>query len=120
MDNENATRNRINAAMAWPAIIAALYLPQIWFFLIDYPWSSYRLYWLKFLPGLPLFFPCFLLTHRFSDLVSMILPAVCVAAEMAGLFWLSRKAFLAFWLALAAACALSIFSALGAHSVFVM
>ncbi len=109
--------SRLKDGLAVVVILAALYVPQSWFFLMDYPWNSYRLTWLKLFPGLPTFFPVALLPYPNGTLAAIALwttPAVAAVV----LFVLSRKRPRLFWIASAFICAWSTVSAVAAHAVF--
>jgi hypothetical protein len=102
---------------AIPAILAALYVPQSWYFLMDYPWSSYRLHWLRFFPGLPVFCPVAMVFHP-SELGMAAGIWVTTALIGVALYVLSRKSRLAFWSALTIVCVWSLISGIVAHSLF--
>ena len=99
------------------AILAALYVPQSWYFLMDYPWSDYRLHWLRFFPGLPVFCPVAMVFH--PNEIGMALGIwVTTALVGAALYVLSRKSRLAFWIAVTIVCLWSTVSGVVAYSVF--
>lgn len=108
---------RVQLGLTVGGILAALYVPQLWFFLMDSQWDGYWLHWLKLFPGLPVFFPVAVLTHPNETLTmwSLWLTTGLVAA---GLSLLSQRKPALYWIGLTLACALSAVSAYGAYSVF--
>ena len=98
-------------------MVAVLYGPQSWYFTMDYAWNDYRLFWLMFFPGLPVFFPTVLFTQVNAIpliIVSWILTGV-VGTRLYLLSWRSPRLF-------ATASVLtfvwSLISAVGAYAVF--
>lgn len=98
-------------------ILAVLYIPQSWFFLMDYPWNDYHLSWLRFFPGLPVFMPVAYLAHP-NDTMMMVGTIATTALVAVGLYLLSPWKVVLFKIALVIVCAWSIYSALVAYSVF--
>jgi hypothetical protein len=85
--------------------------------LLDYPWSAYRLHWLKLWPILPGFVPGAALFHP-HDALEFTTMGVTTLVLLAGLTWLGSRG--RYWLALAAGIALlvSVPSAWFAYAAF--
>lgn len=109
----------VHRGLAVPVILAALYVPQSWYFLMDYPWNSYRLFWLKLFPMLPVFYP-FALFGRKHETLALILAYATTAGCAAGLYIVSRRSTFFFYLAAILMLILSSISAAGAYSIFRM
>jgi len=110
-------RPTLPSALALSLILAALYLPQTWYILMDYEWNDYRLGWLWLVPGLPTFWPVVLLPipHVASLVVAMWFTTAGLGV---GLFLASRRSARVFWIGLLLVLALSVFSAFFAHGAF--
>ncbi len=117
-DSDSKPR-RVHRGLAVACILIALYLPQSWFFLMDYPWNDYWRSWLKLLPGLPVFIPFAIVTHPHDTLMMWSLWLV-TGVVAAALYLLSRKLPVFFWVGVVGVCALSIVSAFGAYGAFKM
>ena len=118
-EDGNTRPRRVPTGVSVACILAALYVPQSWIFFTDYSMSDpYWLGFLRFLPGLPVFNPVVALTHP-NDTLGMVSSWAGAALLAIGLFVVNRKRPVLFWLGLAVAFLLSIFSALGAHRAFV-
>ena len=110
-------QGRFGAAASACLTIAALYLPQTWILVIDYPWNTYRWNWIVDLgPGLPLFLPFVLLEK--NDIFPFHGVYVAMPLLAFGLYQLGRYSRRLFLLASAMALLLSSVSALFARAYF--
>ena len=105
-----------------PSIITTLvtlYAPFSWLLWIDYPWTSYRFYWLKLWPLLPGFFPGAVLLHaRVPDSVEFASWGLGTAVLIVALSYLGSRGPRRLLLSALIALAISIPSALSAYSLF--
>jgi hypothetical protein len=81
--------SRQRPAASLLATLAGLYLPFTWLLVMDYPWSGYRLHWLKMGPALP----GFLAGVPFHpwDAATVSAMAVTTAALVVGLTYLGTR-----------------------------
>ena len=84
-----APRKHVSSGVAVAAILLALYAPQSWFFLMNYPWSAYRLSWLKIWPVLPACFPVAMIPPQHETLM-LASGWFIIALTAGGMFALSR------------------------------
>jgi hypothetical protein len=107
--------------VSFTVVALCLYVPFSWILLLNYPWSAYRLFWLKLWPILPGclagFLPGPLLygAHLPYELETMGVTTVLLLIMLTWLGFLSRR-----WLAIAAGIALliSVPSAVIAYGIF--
>jgi len=98
-------------------IVAVLYGPQSWYFAMDYAWNDYRLFWLMFFPGLPVFFPTVLFTQ--VNAIPLIIVSWALTALVASrLYLLSWRSPHKFKWASVAVFLWSVISAVGAYALF--
>lgn len=82
-------RKRSGFGLSLAVVLLGLYTPFGWLLLIDYPWTSYRLLWLKLWPLLPGFLPAAWLLHaRVSDSLEFKTMGVTSFVLITGLTWL--------------------------------
>jgi hypothetical protein len=98
-------------------ILSVLYVPQSWFFLMDYSWNDYHLFWLRFVPGLPVFFPVAMMAHP-NEWVMLVSTCIVTALVGGGLYFVSRYSTKAFSVLAVLLCIWSTISAVVAYSVF--
>jgi len=67
-----------------------LYLPFSWVALMDYPWNSYHLHWVRILPVLPGLVPASFAFHANST-VEIWVAGIITATMLAALTWLTTK-----------------------------
>ncbi len=112
---------RVSAWISVPVILAVLYIPQLWFFFMKYPYNEQWLSWLWIFPGLPTFFPMGVILSHARSAVSEPL-AICLmwlgTFFLVGALMLSGRKPGLFWCALALALCLSVVSAFGAYGAF--
>jgi hypothetical protein len=108
----------------WKRIVVAvvvaavgLWTPFGWLVLIDYPWDSYHLFWLKLWPILPGFVPAFFCFHP-HDVVEFISMGIVTVALFIGLSWLGMRGRMGLVAAAVVALLISIPSAWFAYCIF--
>ena len=74
-------------ARSYLVTIACLYLPFGWLVVQDYPWDSYRWYWIKMWPILPGLCPAILCLSRYRSAMEFALP-IFTALLIALFAWL--------------------------------
>jgi hypothetical protein len=103
--------------LAVPVILGTLYLPQSWYFFMDYPWNDYRLHWLRLLPGLPAFVPTVLLPLP-NELTLFLGSAATTLILGIGLLLACRRSVPLFMVCATLVFVLSVVSAFVAHGAF--
>jgi hypothetical protein len=111
------TSEPIRRTWAVGAIVIALYAPQLWYFTMDYPWNDYRLFWLRFLPGLPAFVPGAFFRYPNELAFAVVLWSLTAMAAF-GTYMLARRSKWLFYIVLGVLFVWSVASAVGAHSAF--
>ena len=86
----HAARGTVRWWHAMTQIALCLYLPFSWVVLMNYPWNSYHVHWLKLLPVLPGFLPSAYAFHHDSTVESWV-AGVITATLFALLTWLATK-----------------------------
>jgi hypothetical protein len=107
-----------------PLVLTALYAPQLWLFFESHPRDDHWLSWLRLFPGLHVFAPVEIFFHFTKGFLPRIAFGLteCIFGPLViiALLIIGRKYPKGFWSALAAATAISIWSALAARSLFLM
>lgn len=98
-------------------ILCVLYLPQMWCLTMDYSWNDYRLFWLRFFPGLPAFLPGALLPFPGPNAMAVGMAGITAAAAF-GAYRAGRRAERRLYLVLGILFVWSVISAVAAHAVF--
>lgn len=99
------------------AIAIALYAPQLWYFTMDYPWNDYRIFWLRFFPGLPAFVPGVFIRYPNEYVFAIAIWSLTGAAATLAYF-VSQRSSRSFYIAVGILFAWSIASAVVAHFMF--